>query len=617
MCGFLGVIWNGEVKLDESIFLQMLRTQLHRGPDQQNIILNENIWVGHNRLSIVDTTGSKQPMIDETKKHILVFNGEIYNYQELALYLKQKGIFCDRKSDTSVLLHGYIAEGQNFLNKINGMFSFVIYNKVENSIELVRDRLGKKPLFYALVDGGLIFSSNIKGIIESGLISTNLSCVAVLNFLKYGFIPEETCIYSEIIKVKSAERVFFKDGVIEKTIYWTLAVDDKVKCTNKLNKEITDLIKSAIELRFKQSDVEVGTFLSGGLDSSGIASIVASFQRDKNTRAFHIVPNGNEYDESVWAKLVAQKQKITLEIEKLEEFDTMATIDQVIPFFDEPFADASALPTHQVCSLAAKSLKVTLSGEGGDELFNGYPWQIKFMQTQPVRSLFQTLGLSRTKPFPFVYSNFKKLKVLMNLIFLRNDKAYEFLFSGGMSEVILPLLNNKFIKDFENINSVSNNFNKICGDDFQKMMFSDLKHYLNGDLLVKMDSMSMANSLEVRSPLLDYRLIELLFQISPKLRQRKKRKKLLRKAFSDFLPDVVVKRRDKRGFSIDKKKRLNDINLNLFYSVIQSEDNELRKILNFTNLKKLISKKFLNSFEYDLIWNLIILQKWLKNNGKS
>ena len=619
MCGFLGIMWKNKENISNKVFESLLQTQAHRGPDENSCTFLDKCWLGHNRLSIVDLKSSRQPMSSKCGKCTIVYNGEIYNYKELGTFLLANNIDFDQGSDTSILLHGFLAFGEKFLDKINGMFSFVIYNSESQSVTLARDRLGKKPLFYANTDYGLIFSSNLKSISRSGLVNNIVSQEAVYLFLKYGFIPEEKCIYSSIKKVKSAEIVTYDATQLKKKIYWKLPSKVTYQKNEKFISKIESVIKSAIEMRILQSDVEVASFLSGGVDSSGVTCLAANMMKDKKIKAFHIVPDNEEYDESNWAKKVADSSKTNLLIEHLENEETGDLMGLLVDFMDEPLGDSSALPTFQVCKLSSKYVKVAVSGEGGDELFLGYDWQQKFIKTHYLRQLSRFLLLKIKSPLCILNTKWRRLSVLMNLIFLRDEDAYEFLYSGGNKELLFTVLNAKFKKTIETLDTdlVSSKMRSFKGSIFQKILNVDLKHYLAGDLLVKVDTMSMANSLEVRSPLLDYRLIELSASIPDYKKLLFNRKYYLKKALVGIIPAEILRRKDKRGFSVNKSKKLNPKLISKLHELLNKNVDFFSNYFDMNIISSLLKKKSLNTFEYDLIWNLLVLNLWLESNERT
>ncbi|MDC0120686.1 asparagine synthase (glutamine-hydrolyzing), partial [Amylibacter sp.] len=465
MCGILGIVWKNKECISQKTFRSLLQSQAHRGPDENSCTFFDKCWLGHNRLSIVDLLSSQQPMSSKCNRHTIVYNGEIYNYKELGEFLYSHNIDCDQCSDTSILLHGFLAFGHSFLDKVNGMYSFAIYDNENHSVTLVRDRLGKKPLFYAKTDYGLIFSSSLKTISRSGMINKNISQEAVYIFMKYGFIPEERCIYSFIKKVKSSEIMIYENEQIRKNLYWKVPNKIIYQKNKKIISKIKSIIKSSIKMRILQSDVEVGSFLSGGIDSSGVTSIAAKAIKSNKIKAFHIIPDKGEYDESKWAKKLSVSSSVDLFTQEIKNEETLNHMRMIVDFMDEPLGDSSALPTFQVSKYSSKSVKVTLSGEGGDELFLGYDWQRKFIQTHYLRQLSRVLFLKIKNPLSILNTKWRRFIVLINLIFLRDEDAYEFLYSGGNKELLFSLLNKKFKKTIEILETdlVSNKMSTFKG----------------------------------------------------------------------------------------------------------------------------------------------------------
>lgn len=611
MCGFLGIIWTENPNLSEAKFQELLKLQKHRGPDVSNFKFYSHCYLGHNRLSIVDVKNSSQPMSTWDSRYTIVFNGEIYNYKELTQILTERDIKFDANSDTSVLLNGYVALGKEFLSLINGMYSFAVYDRVNQTVDLVRDRIGKKPLFYSLTDFGLIFSSNIRSIYCSGLRKFKINPEAIFFYLKYGFIPEDYCIFEEVYKVPSASIIRYDRGEITKQLYWNLPTDRSLGKYIKSRRDLKNLITSSVELRVEQADVEVSTFLSGGVDSSGI-SCMAQKVYGRRLKSYHLIPDSMEYNESFWAKKVASSVGLDLKIKELSD-SRLTELKKIVKYMDEPFGDSSALPTFQVSKLASKDVKVVLSGEGGDEMFLGYDWQRRFIQTYLPRSICNFLCLRITKPIAITNTRWPRLKILLNLCLLTHAAAYEFLYAGGKTELLNSVLSISLRKKLKKTNKdlVSKLFNTSAGNNFQKMLNVDIKHYLGGDLLVKVDTMSMANSLEVRSPLLDYRIIEYSAKVPAFLKIIFSRKYEIKNIFKDFCPAEILNRKEKRGFSINKNNRLDNNLINFIFLYLQANKDKFLPLFDMLAVEKLLNKNHRSTHENDLVWNILIFALWV------
>lgn len=613
MCGILGVIWKREPEFGIDRFKQLLEVQAHRGPDQLNYEIFKKVFLGHNRLSIVDLQHSSQPMWTSDGRYCIIYNGEIYNYKDLTNTLVESNVHYDPNSDTSVLLNGYVYLGQSFLQSINGMFSFAIYDKLTNTVELVRDRLGKKPLFYAMTDFGLIFASTTRAIIKSDLVTRKIDKKALFYYLQYGFVPDNHCIFEEINKVGASEIITIKQDTVDIQKFWEIPTKKKISTPFSRRKKLNFLVESAVDVRYRQSDVTVATFLSGGTDSSGVSSILQKSSSDK-LKAFHMVPDSNEYDESSWAKKVAFAAQLNLNIQKSEISNTLNELIIIAQYLDEPLGDSSALPTYEICKRASKDVKVVMSGEGGDELFLGYDWQRKFIKTYFLRSVLNVLGLKIRKPLSIKNKSFRKVRVFLNLILLDHASAYEFLFSGGNSEVLPEYLSAEFNVVAKNFNNklVKEKFTSQKGDLFQKMLNVDLKHYLCADLLVKVDTMSMASSIEIRSPLLDYRLIEYSASTPFLMKLFNPRKSELKSIFKKYLPDEITRRTDKRGFSINKNVRIDEDIKTFLIDYLRENSQYMKQYFDIKNITVALNKKIRSTFENDLIWNILMFILWMK-----
>ena len=499
MCGIIGYI-NTSVPIDSENFESMRDTMIHRGPDGKGAVYfkNNTIALGHRRLSIIDLSeNGSQPMLNDKRNVSITFNGEIYNYKELKEELKDKYNF-KSTGDTEVLLNGYIEWGIDLLlKKLNGMYSFGIWDEQKNKLFIARDRIGIKPLYYYLKNNTFIFSSEIKAIKNYKNFSQKISSEGLSSYLMFRYIISPYTIYDDCYKLEPGHYACYdyENSSFEKKEYWNINNSrlNDIKSEEEIISEIGKLTTDAVKIRALASDVPVHTFLSGGIDSSLTTALLKKFNKKIQAYSIEVV---DEYKNEIEdAKVAANHIKVPLHSEKLTQTKFDSLHNEVISKFDEPMADTSNVPTYFLCELASKSAKVALSGDGGDELFYGYSWYKKFNET-----------------------NNKSLNKYLNLC--------------------LNTFNNTQIKDLIKIDKTTeikshfiSKINSNLNDDNIHLL--DFHTFMVDDILTKVDTASMCHSLEVRVPFLDHRLAELAFSIPHTKHYKDKELKYLLKKFAE------------------------------------------------------------------------------------
>ncbi len=554
MCGL--VLLYDQTLTSEELLLRAknaLAKMWHRGPDDGRIELAGNIILGHRRLSIVDLAGSHQPMSDPSGRYLLVYNGEIYNYAETRNRLKGRWNF-STNGDTEVLLAGLILEGARFLEGLEGMWGFALWDSNEQLLMLGRDRMGKKPLFYQLLSGGgMACASELPALRELNDKPWHEDEDTTADYLRYGFaLPGYTAI-REVREVLPGHIAYWKknQGLSQKS-WWKLKIRRYPKDRTSAIAELRETFIEAVKRRMV-ADVEVGAFLSGGVDSSLICAIIRKIV-DSPLKTFTIGFQEAAFDERKYARLVADTFGTDHYEDVLRVWDENELERQLIDHVGQPFADASILPTSMVSQVAARHVKVALSGDGGDELFSGYqryqarniliwysrlPKGLKHLAEKAVRAL----------PEPTVHhsrSVLKKAHLFMDVVARQQAETPYFaplIFDPGMLHQLAPGLEGKGHQPHGIPEQTEL-------DDVGRMMFSDALIYLPQDILTKVDRASMANSLETRAPFLDRSVVELAFSMPRHWHRRGfSGKRMLREAFSDFLPISLWKRR-KQGFGV-------------------------------------------------------------------
>jgi len=622
MCGITGIFSKNKIDLSSDIIHQMTDAISHRGPDASGYYKSENCFLGHRRLSILDTSsGANQPFHSKCGRFVMVYNGEVYNYKELA---QKHNINTKTTSDTEVILELFAKLNTKFVNEINGMFSICIYDTLENKIYLFRDRVGIKPLFYYLADEKIFFSSELKSLkkifftselkslkkILTHKLSINNS--AIKNFLYLGYIPQEETIYNEIKKMPAGSFASFNGNKLKFSNYWN--IDSKIeketiKDYSIAKDKLSNLLTSSVTYRMI-SDVPFGTFLSGGTDSTLVTALAQSIS-DKPIKTFSIGFKESKYNESEHAKSVAKYLKTDHHEFILSENDAIEQVANLLDIYDEPFADSSAIPTLLVSQMARKEVKVALSGDGGDELFMGYgmyEWANRLSNPiiktcrKPISKILN-FGGNREKRAAKVF-DYPSEKRLKSHIFSQE----QYLFSE--SELNTLLVNNSELI----FNEESRDLNRTLTARESQTLF-DFNNYLKDDLLVKVDRASMHHSLEVRVPLLDHRIAEFAFNLDEKLKVNDGiQKYLLKEVLYDYVPKQIMDR-PKWGFGIPLVSWLSKDLKYLIVNYLSKESIENCNIVKYEIVHGL-KKSYLNgeTHLYNRIWVLILLHKWILEN---
>ena len=553
MCGIIGHVATTGSQANRKAVEHGCQYLRHRGPDGSGVANYAGASFGHRRLSIIDLELSQQPWVSPDKRFTLIFNGEIYNYVELREDLINHGCTFTSNGDTEVLLQMYLHYGLDCLNKFNGMFSFAIWDDREKSLLLARDRLGKKPLYFAEFDGGIAFASEIGALREFREIDFSTDLAAAHDYFAYQFIPDERSIHRGIQKLLPAHYLRFCNGISQVERYWSIRWNTAPPQVADLSGSLRELINDAVRIRLR-SDVPLGAFLSGGLDSSIILQSMRDLGAD--IQSYTIGFKEKSYDESSQSRRFAEHLQVSHH-EKIIDFDPLATVQKVSEHLDEPFADPSSIPTWLLCGYASESVTVALSGDGADELFGGYQRYraMGYLQTYrrlPVgvrRRLIEPLvGALRESGAYYGGNSPKKLK-----LFLRLARRME-LSPNDLLPQVFDLDERRRILDADLVSIRANDHVEKYGledvDPIGRMMLTDIHAYLSEDILTKVDRMSMAHGLEVRSPLLDHRIVEFACALGNNWKIHDGTTKyLLRHAYRASLPNDIL-RRKKHGFDV-------------------------------------------------------------------
>uniref|UniRef100_UPI0035CA5092 XrtA/PEP-CTERM system amidotransferase n=1 Tax=uncultured Sphingomonas sp. TaxID=158754 RepID=UPI0035CA5092 len=561
MCGIAGLYYPSTPKpVDPARIRAMADAQAHRGPDGSGVWTAPGVGLGHRRLSIIDVAGSPQPMVSQDGALTVTYNGEIYNFAALRSELQALGAVFVTAGDTEVLLHGWAAWGPALLDRLNGMFAFALHDARRQSLFLARDRLGVKPLHYVeLSDGGVAFASELKGLLAHPLLRRMPDIRAVEDYLAFGYVPDDACLVAGVKKLPAGHFLLIERGkaVPAPSRWWDVDFSRRATGSAKaLEEELVALLRDAVTSRMV-SDVPLGAFLSGGVDSSAVVALMAEASRGA-VRTCTIGFDESSLDERRYADEIAQRFA-TRHRERVVAADDFSLIDTLVHAFDEPFADASALATYRVCELAREDVTVALSGDGADEAFAGYR-RYKFQAAEErVRGLipasirstvFGTLG----RWYPKADWAPQPLRAKTTLLALAEDGAEGYARSVG---VTTPALRAALFTDAARSalggHRAEDRYVRAmrdapARDALDRAQYADFQHWLPGDILTKADRTSMAVSLEAREPLLDYRLVEFAARLPANMRLRGGQGKwLLKKSMERYLPKDILYR-PKMGF---------------------------------------------------------------------
>lgn len=628
MCGIAGIYNFGTDKyVDENLIRKMCSVLVHRGPDDEGIYCKNNIGLGHRRLSIIDLVGGHQPMSNEDNSIWIIFNGEIYSFLQLKDELVKKGHIFRTRSDTEVILHLYEEEKEKCLDKLRGMFAFAIWDERNQSLFLARDRLGKKPLHYAIFDGRLIFASEIKAILQDPSVKREINYEALHDYLSLMYVPAPKTMFKGIQKLPAGHYLLCEKNNLEIKQYWDIDFSQTISGTEKeICDNIYSKLKEAVKLRLI-SDVPLGAFLSGGVDSSTIVSLMSQLQ-DSPVITNSIGFAQKNYNEIKFARALA-KQFSTDHHEYTVESQAIEILDDLIWFYDEPFGDASAIPTYYVSKMARQNVKVALSGDGGDENFAGYDRYLYCRVIAKLQNLTPAFIKSLSKRICaqnfYQYENAWKVKLNNKLeeLYLEPFELYFKIISMFQEEEKSCLYQEKLKNRLSGYNS-KEGFKKIferceSSDYVSKMQYLDIKTYLCDDILTKVDRASMANSLEVRAPILDHEFMEYVATIPSYLKLKAMTSKyIFKKTMSENLPARILNR-PKMGFAIPMDEWLTHELRDIIEKELFDRNGVICELFNLEYVRRIWTfvlygymKGFKKTdFSYR-IWLLFIFSRWFK-----
>lgn len=640
MCGICGKINIEGKEIRRELIARMNSVLSHRGPDDEGIYINNpspgasqamaSVGLGHKRLSIIDLSeAGRQPMSNEDGSIQMVFNGEIYDFKTLKKELEQSGHNFTSQTDCEVIIHLYEKEGIECIKKLNGMFAFALWDSKNQTLFLCRDRLGIKPLFYSWDGKSLSFASEIKSILCNPEVSKKMDWNALNLYLTLNYIPAPYTIFKKIKKLDPGCYIMVRKEGLEIKQYWDIEkgteyYENKEKNIEIYKKNLYDLLEDSVRIRLI-ADVPLGAFLSGGLDSSIIVGLMSRVSNSPINTYSIGYKDAPLFDETEYAREVAKLNDTHHHEIILSAKDVLDTIPEVLTCFDEPFADSSAIPQYIVSRETKKHVKVALSGDGADELFAGYRmysgeyWYSRYklfprvLRTKLIEPLLTSLPDSRDK---YLLEHIRRIK---KFVTGAKDRFEDRLFA--LNEIFPEELREKIINkkkiESDKINPdlgkemLLKRLSSYDSDNINRMLYMDLKISLPNDMLSKVDLMSMRNSLEVRVPFLDHRLVEYVFKIRGNLKLKgTKGKYILRETFKDILPPLLL-HKPKWGFEIPISKWLKSELRFLINEYLSKKKIETQGIFNFKPIEKLIDDLFRNRSDTSWhLWNLIVFQAW-------
>jgi asparagine synthase (glutamine-hydrolysing) len=645
MCGICGEIdFNHAVRVEP--IQRMCRVLAHRGPDDEGMVFikgNEcfemrgplqsslkqadfQVGLGHRRLSIIDLSeAAHQPMTNEDGKIWIVFNGEIYNFQETRMMLEKNGHFFKSKSDTEVILHAYEEWGVECLNRLRGMFAFALWDLKLQRLFMARDRLGKKPLVYFNRNGQFVFASEIKALIQVPGVEKKVNNEAIHHYLTYQYVPSPDTIFEGIKKVPPAHYLLYdRDGNLRIERYWRLHFNSNDHTdfdTQELSRRIKTELEESVKLRLI-SDVPLGAFLSGGVDSSLIVGLMAKLSSHP-VKTFSIGFEEKDFDELHYARIVANHFS-TDHLEFIVRPDAIEILPKLVWHYSEPFADSSAIPTYYVARMTRDYVKVVLTGDAGDENFAGYPrylrskWVALF--TKLPESVRRDFISKLLRMFSSLHWREKTLNRLADFIeTLSSNQARNYLeqikyFNAKEKENICSEQFSKTLKHVDSVDYLIAKFEESESDDLiDQLLYVDINSYLPEDLLVKVDIATMANSLEARVPFLDHHFMELVAQIPSHLKLKGTESKfVLKKTYEGLLPDIIFERR-KMGFGIPLSRWFRNELKDYIYEVLLDHKTVERGYFQREGIERLLNDHIALRYDHaGKIWALLFLEMWFR-----
>ena len=625
MCGIYGYLSQKE-PIDPGILRRMGHTLRHRGPDDEGeLILNASdvsVGLGHKRLSIIDLSpAGKQPMANEDDTIWITFNGEIYNFQELRERLQHQGHTFRSHSDTEVILHLYEELGTECLQQLNGMFAFALWDAKRKTFFLARDRTGKKPLHYCIAEDQFIFGSEVKALLQHPRVTKELDLKALNKYLAYEYIPAPHTIFQSIKKLEPGHYLLYRAGTATTFQYWDIPIEDHPisdRTEAQYIEELKELLQRAVSTRLV-ADVPVGLFVSGGLDSGLVASM--AHKAKEKLECFSIGFEESSFDESRYAQQIARSLGLKHHLKIFSAREMLSLVQRLPEILDEPLADPSILPLYLLSQFAAEHMKVVLSGDGGDELFAGY----QTYQAHKLVTLYDVLpgvvkesikALAFHLPVSHRYLSMDfKIKQFLRGVGVSSEIRF-FLWRGAFSNAERnQLLSPEIRRELHKENAYEEVYRYVrqsgLTKELERILYLSMKLYLQDNNLVTVDRASMANGLEVRSPLLDRDVVDFVCRLPMEYKLNGlKTKYILKKVAEEFLPRKLVHRK-KRGFAVPLATWLTGELKEFMLDYLSQERIERQGIFHYPYVKQLVDEQLAKSKDNrEPLWTMLVFQTW-------
>ncbi len=628
MCGITGWInlqqSNNSPEVREGILHSMCERIVHRGPNSEGLWFDDTVALGMRRLSVIDLETGDQPVLNEDKSVVVMMNGEIYNYREVRTDLEKKGHKFTTKSDTEVLPHLYDEYGEDIVDHLNGMYAFSLWDTRRKKLIIARDRFGEKPLYYGVFDGKLIYASEPKAILAHPAVKPELNLDALRQYLSYDYVPAPNSIYKGISKLPAAHMMTVENGEVKIRRYWnqTFEKPDAKPTIESAAFDLKDLLSDAVRMRLV-ADVPLGILLSGGIDSSTVAAFAVRHASER-VKTFSIGFEEDSFDETQYARQVAKHLNTEHYEEKLSATTAGDLISEIGTWLDEPVSDGSLIPTFLLAQFVRKHVTVALGGDGGDEIFAGYPMYYahkvaktytsipKFLRSGLIEPIVRALPVS-TKNMSFDY----KAKRFVRAANLDAVERHHSWFGSFSADEQLRLLTPEILGASDgDIYRGPREMLSLCDatDEIEQMQFLDMNYYMAEDILTKVDRAAMAVSLETRTPFLDPRVARFVAALPLEYKLKGSNGKyILKKAVEDLLPKTILDR-PKKGFGIPiaewLKGRLNP----LMHDLLSPKRLRDQGLFEAEYVQMLISEHETGrASHHKQLWTLLVFQLWYDN----
>ncbi len=624
MCGICGVIHSDRTRhVDARALKNMTSSMTHRGPDDEGCYLNGHVGLGHRRLSIIDLTTGAQPIYNETKSVLIVFNGEIYNCRELQKKLESGGHHFYTTSDTEVIVHAYEEYGLACVEQLNGMFAFALWDVYNNRLVLARDRTGIKPLYYADLPGVFVFGSELKAVTVHPAVSREIDRAALDQYLTFEHIPSPSSIFKDVRKLPPGSLLVHQDGHTSIRRYWDMSPaqseNERPRSEESYRQELIHTLREAVRKELI-SDVPLGVFLSGGIDSSAVAALMCELAPG-SVNSFSVAFEDPSFDESSYARQVA-------DLLGMQHYEAVLTPDMMLnlipniaEILDEPLGDSSIIPTYLLCRFAREHVKAALGGDGGDELFGGYPTikahrlfqYYERLVPRPVRrSLIPAIVNRLPVSFENISFDFKARRFASG--YGLEPTLRHHMWMGSFTEQEKAMLLRPAARAPDSaVIEILRGHEAACGctDTLNRILYCDMKLYLEGDILTKVDRASMANSLEVRVPVLNNIMLDFAQRLPVRYKLKGlTTKHLLKQALRGMLPDSIINRR-KKGFNMPVAKWLLGPLKSLAQELLSEDRLRRQGLFEPAYVNRLLTEHFERRKDNrKLLWTLMVFQLW-------